>query len=207
MALESTSIVLKRLKSVVCIPGTVLARQECGICMKRKTKKGGSGYETYEQCETIKGAETLITHVYSGTDEYVSVELQDLTIADILAEEFMYHQSCYRNICRIEKQVVNPEEIQGKRVREKCFNDLKTIVQMKVIKNGELMRLGSVSDNYRKPQETTEIEPKVTLKSRLKNAFGKKADIPQRSGGLPEIIYGTENVPFKAVQVKEVMSS
>ena len=73
------------------------------------------------------------------------------------------------------------------------------------------MRLGSVADDYRKPQETTEIEPKGTLvkkvKSRLKNVFGKKVDFLQRSGGLPEIIYGTENVPFKAVQVKEVMSS
>ena len=35
------------------------------------------------------------------------------------------------------------------------------------------------------------------MKSRLKNAFGKKVDFLQRSGGLPEIIYGTENVPFK----------
>ena len=51
----------------------------------------------------------------------ILVELQDLTIVDILAEEFMYHTSCYRNICRIEKQVVNPEEIQEKRVREECI--------------------------------------------------------------------------------------
>ena len=114
LALEDTSMVLKKLKSVVFIPGTVLARQECVICRERKTKKGGSGYETYERCETINGAEILIAHAHSGTDEYVSVELQDLTIADILAKEFMYHRSCYRNICRIEKPVVNPEEIQEK---------------------------------------------------------------------------------------------
>ena len=89
MAFESTSMVLKRLKSVVFIPGTVLAQEECVICRKRKTKKGGSGYETYERCETINGAETLITSAHSGTDEYVPVELQDLIIADILAKEFM----------------------------------------------------------------------------------------------------------------------
>ena len=63
------------------------------------------------------------------------------------------------------------------------------------------MRLGSVADNYRKLQETAGIEPKGTLvknvKSRLKNAFGKKVDFFQRSGSLLEIIYGTENVPFK----------
>ena len=113
----------------------------------------------------------------------------------------MYHRSCYRNICRIEKQVVNPEEIQEKRVREECFNDLKTIVQMKVIENGEFMRLGSVADNYRKLQETAGIEPKGILvknvKSRLKNALGKKVAFFQRSDGLPEVIYGNENVPFK----------
>ena len=82
-------MVLNRLKYVVFIPSTVLARQECVICMKRKTKKRGSGYETYERYETINGTETLIAHAHSGTDEYVSVELSDLTIAEILAKEFM----------------------------------------------------------------------------------------------------------------------
>ena len=65
-------------------------------------------------------------------------------------------------------------------MREECFNDLKTIVQMKVIENDEFMRLGSVADNYRKLQATTGIERKEALvknvKSRLKNAFGKKVD-------------------------------
>ena len=93
-------MVLKSLKPVVFIPDTVLAREEYVMCRKRKTKKGGSGYETYERCETINGTETLIAHTHSGTNEYVSVALQDLTIANILANEFMYHRSCYRNICR-----------------------------------------------------------------------------------------------------------
>ena len=131
----------------------------------------------------------------------MSVELQDLTIADIIAKDFMYHRSSYRNICRVEKLVVNPAEIQEKRVREECCNDLKTIVQIRVTENGDFMRLGSVANNYRKLQETAGIEPKGTLvknvKSRLKNAFGKKVDFLQRSDGLPEIIYGTGNVPFK----------
>ena len=131
----------------------------------------------------------------------MSVELQDLPIADIPAKEFMYHRSCYRNICRIEKPVVNPEEIQEKRLREECFNDLKNIVQVKIIENGKFMRSRSVADNYRKLQQTAGIEPKTTLvknvKCRLKNAFGKKEDFFLRSDGLPEIVYGTENVPFK----------
>ena len=65
----------------------------------------------------------------------------------------------------------------------------------------EFMRLGSVADNYRKLQETVGNEPEGTfvknVKSRLKNAFGKKVDFVQRSDGFPEIIYGTEHVPFK----------
>ena len=72
---------------------------------------------------------------------------------------------------------------------------------MKVIENGEFTRLGSVADNYRELQETAGIEPKGTMlknvKSRLKNTFGKKVDFFQRSDGLPEIIYSTENIPFK----------
>ena len=53
-------------------------------------------------------------------------------------------------------------------MREECFNDLKTIVQMKVIENGEFMRLGSVADNYRKLQETAGIEPKGSLIKNVK---------------------------------------
>ena len=68
-------MVLKRLKSVVFTPGTVLVREECVICRKRKTKKEGSGYETNERCETTNGTETLIAHAHSGTDGYVSVKL------------------------------------------------------------------------------------------------------------------------------------
>ena len=63
----------------------------------------------------------------------------------------------------------------------------------------EFMRLGSVADNYRKLQETVGNEPEGTfvknVKSRLKN--GKKVVFVQMSDGFPEIIYGTEHVPFK----------
>ena len=77
----------------------------------------------------------VIAHAYFRAEEYASVELQDLNIADILSKLFMYHRSCYRNICGIKKPVVNPEEIQDKPAREEYFNDLKPILQMKVIEN------------------------------------------------------------------------
>ena len=60
---------LKWLKSVVFIPDTVLVRQECVICSKKKKKKGDFGYETYEQCETKNRAETLIAYTHSGANE------------------------------------------------------------------------------------------------------------------------------------------
>ena len=126
-------MVMKKVKSVAFIPCTVLARQECLRYRKRKTKKGGSEYETYERCEIKNGTETLIAHRHSGKDEYLSVKLQDLTTDAILAKEIMDHWSSYRNICRIGKPVANPEEIQEKRVHGECFNDLKNILQMKVV--------------------------------------------------------------------------
>ena len=58
-----------------------------------------------------------------------------------------------------------------------------------------------MADNYRKLQETVETELEETFvkneKSRLKNAFGKKVNLVQRSDGFPETIYGTKHVPFK----------
>ena len=63
------------------------------------------------------------------------------------------------------------------------------------------MRLTFAANEYTKIQERTGLEPKGilvrNLKSRLQNAFGKKIDFFQKPAGLPEIMYGTENVKFQ----------
>ena len=82
-------------------------------------------------------------------------------------------------------------------MREEYFNNLKNIVDMKFVKNGKFKRLRGVAENYRKLQETPRIEQKEkNVKSAKKIAEKKKVHF-QRSDGLPEIIYGTVDVPFK----------
>lgn len=45
-------------------------------------------------------------------------------------------------------------------MREEYFNNLKTIIDMKFVKNGKFKRLRGVAENYRKLQETPRIEQK-----------------------------------------------
>ena len=71
------------------------------------------------KCESRDSAETLMTYASSGKDECVSVELQDLTTSEILAKEYMYHKSCYRNISREKKFPSREEAEECKKLFEK----------------------------------------------------------------------------------------
>ena len=167
---------------------------------KKKTKSDGSGYETYVKCESRDSAETLMTYASSDKNEFVLVELQDLTASEILAKDHMYHKSCYRNISR-EKKFPSREEAEECKLRNKCMDELRNFVELNVINQGKFMRLTFAANEYKKIQERAGLEPKGilvrNLKSWLQNAFGKKIDFFQKSAGLPEIMYGTENVKFQ----------
>ena len=65
------------------------------ICRKKKTKKSGRGYESLQQCVTESGAQTLLNYADKSDDEYVKVELANLSIADVIAKEFKCHKTCY----------------------------------------------------------------------------------------------------------------
>ena len=163
--------------------------QECVLCRKKK-KSDGSRYETYVKCESRDSAETLMTYASSGKDECVSVELQDLTISEILAKEYMYHKSCYINISR-EKKFPSPEEAEECKLRDKCMDELRNFGELNVINQGKFMRLTFAANEYKKIQERAGLEPKGilvrNLKSRLQNAFGKKNRF------LPKICWSTRN--------------
>ena len=78
----------------------VLARDESMICRKKKTKKGGSGYELLQQCVTESGAQTLLNYADKNDDKYFKVKLASLSISDVIAKEFKYHRTCYQSLTR-----------------------------------------------------------------------------------------------------------
>ena len=88
-----------------CI-GRILADYECCICGKRKTAKGWSGYETLQKCETENGARTLQQAAVSLGYPNLLAQIGEAEWQAILAREYFYHRSCYRDICK--KREVKP---------------------------------------------------------------------------------------------------
>jgi len=112
-----------------------LARDECLLCRKSKTDKNGSGYESLRTCITNTSAECLLDYGNKNIDEYVSLELAGLQANEIIAKEFKYHPTCYKNVQRNKTQS-HDSNYETQKLREKCFEDVKSIVQNQVIENG-----------------------------------------------------------------------
>ena len=181
--------------------GVVLARIECLICRKRKTKKGGSGYEVLQQCVTESSAQTLLNYAEKSDDEYVKVQLAGLTVFDIIAKEFKYHRSCYqiqKALSTKEMMDENNESQIESTLRERCFNEIRTFVEKEVIEDGDYININTLSEKYGKMQEQLGIEKKGVqnrhLKARLINAFGNRITFSKKSEGLAETILNTEKV-------------
>ena len=58
------------------------------MCRKIKTKSGGSGYEKLTVCDLEFVAAALIKYSNECDDEYLTVQVGQLSISDVLAEEF-----------------------------------------------------------------------------------------------------------------------
>ena len=165
-----------------------------------------------QQCITESSANTLLTYADESGDEYLNVQLAGLSESKIIAMEYKYHRSCYRNITRETTTGENAEASRERALREKCFEKLKNFVEQEVIQNGEFLRLTNIAEYYGHLQDDAKLKRigliVRNLKQRLLKAFGDRITIFQKSQGMPEIIYGTEevklNLDSSLKKVKEI---
>ena len=68
--------------------GTELQLTECIVCQARKTAASPSGYEDLVKCLTNPGSSSLISFSEGCLNEYIQVQLTDLTAEEIKAKEF-----------------------------------------------------------------------------------------------------------------------
>ena len=132
---------------------------KCCICSKRKTKKGGSGYEKLEKCLTEPVAKTLQKFALVKESPVQLMMVIGLDREKIVAKEFYYHRTCYRNYTRSEKMKDDSTRL----VELDAFFG---IVIERVIDNGEvidMVELSSILD---------EVLDLQTLKQRLSTKFG-----------------------------------
>ena len=165
-----------------------------------------------QQCITESSATALLTYADESEDEYLTVQLAGLSESKIIAMEYKYHRSCYRNITREAATDEISEASRERALREKCFEELKNFVEQDVIQNGVLLRLTNIAEYYGNLQEDAKLERKGliarNLKQRLLKVFGDRIAFFQKSQGMPEIIYGTEevklNLKSSLKKVKEI---
>ena len=168
----------------------VLAENECVFCRQNKTAKTGSGYEKITKCVTYASADKLLNTALNSSDEVFKSQLIGLSVEQIVAKEFMYHLSCYKQSTKPVRECLaqNPE----KEKRTTCFEKTKNFVDNEIIINGSIYRTSEVTAYYRALQEQENIEvvgdSNKNLKLRLQNLYGHQISF-MSSAGKDEFIF------------------
>ena len=157
----------------------ILADYECCVCGRRKTAKGGSGYEPLEKCETENGARSLHDAALSFDFPHLQSEVGNSEWQTILAKEYSYHRSCYREICK--KRVVRPVVSSD---ADTVFRALTAFIEEKVIVGCEVFRMSDISRQYSEIAERLFGKERQIgfpqnykgLKKRFKSALAQKLD-------------------------------
>ena len=107
---------------------------------KRHPKSGG--FEDPIKCITTFRAQTLIEICTSG-NEYQQAQISCLSALDVIAKEFHFHRTCYRQIIKPFDPCNSDSE-----TRKKCFDDLVSYIEDIVINDGEVIRIICISKIY-----------------------------------------------------------
>ena len=169
--------------------GPVLAKRECCICQKNKTRKCGSGFEKLVKCVTTDAATALQFACSNKREEckHLFTELAGLEVPVIVAKEFHYHESCR---CLLLKKLPVQNATKGT-----AFMKLKEYVQSNIIENGQIIKMNNSINIYKTflaQCNEKEIGLKAqNLKFRLQNHFGEKLSF-WAPKGKTGIVYSEE---------------
>ena len=108
---------------------------------------------------TVTGAsaECLLDYGNKNIDEYVSLKLAGLSVNEAIAKKFKYHPTCYKIVQRNSTHSRDSKD-RTRNLREKCFEDIKSIIQNQVIENGGNINLSALSEMYKEYQEKLGLE-------------------------------------------------
>ena len=175
--------------------GSILAPQTCIICQKNKRHPKSSGFEDPIKCITTSSAQTLIEICTSG-NEYQQAQISGLSALDVIAKEFHFHRTCYRQNSKSSDPCSSDSE-----TRKKCFDDLVSYIEDIVINEGEVVRISCISKIYKNIQKDKGIAFQGTshflLKARLQNHFKGRIDFFRKNETSIDLIYGTSKEPIQ----------
>ena len=70
---------------------------------------------------TNDGSDFLLSYASSFENDYLSVQLHGLSVAQVLAKEFYFHRTSYRDLSKKPKD-------EADKTRQKCFQNLKDFI-------------------------------------------------------------------------------
>eukprot|EP00794_Sanderia_malayensis_P021054 gene21054-23110_t len=180
----------------------ILADHECCICRKRKTAKNGSGYERLEKCETENAAKSLKEAAIKHKDNSsLLVELVSVDWEVIVAKEYFYHRTCYRNYTYAERESAP--------VENNSFQSLLQYIKEQVIDSGKVINMNEIlsKDEMFQSEEpstskTSIITDSRTLSSKIAKSLGTKIEfwLPRR-GSL--FIFSNEVPKGQVIEVSQ----
>ena len=104
--------------SVFSTVGSILAPQTCITCQKNKIHPKISGFEDPMKCIRTSIAQASIEISKSG-NEHQQAQISDLSALDVIASEFHFHRTWYRQISKSSGPCNSDSE-----TRIKCFDDV-----------------------------------------------------------------------------------
>ena len=115
---------------------------------------------------------------------------------DVIAKEFHFHHTCYRQISKSSDPCNSDSE-----TRKKCFDDLVSYIEDIVINEGEVVRISCISKIYENIQKDKGIASQRTshflLKARLQNHFKGRIDFFRKNETSTDLTYGASKEPIQ----------
>ena len=174
--------------STLYVSGSVLAPQICIICRKTKTAPCGSGYENISKFVTEDAANTLKEYADGYVDGEIKTQIQCFSPLEIIAKEFCYHRTCFRNIGRKTKEI-STDHLK----KRECLSRLKEYVDEIIFQKGWVVKVSNLTKFYEKCQKEIGIPVRGAenrhVKLHLVNIYGEKLLFYQKEIGLPELAY------------------
>lgn len=180
---------------------SVLAKGDCISCQKNRTNPDGSGYESLVKNMTNDGSEFLLSYASSSKNDYLSVQLYGLSVAQVLAKKFYFYctpatvlakKFYFHRICSIKSKD------EAAKTSQKCFENLKDFIQRHIIDQREVMKVSKITAIYEGYQSSAGVPVKGAsnrlIKTRLKKSFEEKLSFYKQSKTSSELIYS--NAPL-----------
>ena len=159
--------------------------KECNFCSKYRIMKKNKIHFPITVC-TVKAVQTIKEAAESKEDQSLFFEIKD---ADLIAREFKYHESCYKEYTRKNKSSVKPVENE-RSVGD--FDRVKECVEEKILSQNQAISMHILHDQFGAHTKDTRYRSK--LKAKIQATFPGKLHFLTVDANTPEVVISADAI-------------